>query len=118
MNVEMRNPEVGPEIQHSRPDPKIHGRKLTFALVGLGLGLFAAGLAPTPPATAAEVRVSHGLSLIGEPKYGPDFEHLDYVNPAAPKGGELRLFAIGGYDSLNPYIIKGVAAVARWMRRI
>ncbi len=86
------------------------GRKLTFPLVGLGLGMFAAGLAPTPPATAAEVRVSHGLSLIGEPKYGPDFEHLDYVNPAAPKGGELRLFAIGGYDSLNPYIIKGVAA--------
>ncbi len=86
------------------------GRKLTFALVGLGLCLFAAGLAPTPPAAAAEVRVSHGLSLIGEPKYGPDFEHLDYVNPAAPKGGKLRLYAIGGYDSLNPYIIKGVAA--------
>ncbi|MEE8546167.1 MAG: extracellular solute-binding protein, partial [Alphaproteobacteria bacterium] len=81
-----------------------------FPLVGLGLCLFAAGLAPTPRAAAAEVRVSHGLSLIGEPKYGPDFEHLDYVNPAAPKGGELRLYAIGGYDSLNREIIKGVAA--------
>jgi microcin C transport system substrate-binding protein len=78
---------------------------LALPLVGLCLALTA-----SVPAGAAEARVSHGLSLLGEPKYGPDFEHLDYVNPAAPKGGGLRLYAIGGYDSLNPYIIKGVAA--------
>ena len=68
-------------------------------------------LSLSPAALADEtVRTVHALSLIGEPKYGPNFEHLDYVNPDAPKGGELKLFAIGGYDSLNPFIIKGVAA--------
>ena len=49
----------------------------------------------------------HALSLIGEPKYGPDFEHLDYVNPNAPKGGQARISAFGGFDSLNPFISAG-----------
>ncbi|MGD9649395.1 MAG: extracellular solute-binding protein [Dongiaceae bacterium] len=52
----------------------------------------------------------HGLALHGEPKYGPDFKHLDYVNPNAPKGGLVRLAAIGTFDSLNPFILKGVPA--------
>ena len=56
------------------------------------------------------VTVSHALSLTGEPKYGAGFAHLDYANPAAPKGGDLRLYAIGSYDSLNPFIVKGVSA--------
>jgi len=60
--------------------------------------------------SAAKTSVSHALSLIGEPKYGPDFTQLDYVNPDAPKGGHVRLSAIGGFDSLNPYIIKGLPA--------
>jgi len=66
-------------------------------------------LAPVAGAGAAEVKVAtvHALSLIGAPKYGPDFKQLDYVNPAAPKGGELKLYDIGGFDSLNPFIIKG-----------
>src|SRR5262249_40881178 len=50
------------------------------------------------------------ISLHGTPKYPPDFQHLDYVNPDAPKGGEMRLAVAGTFDSLNPYIIKGVAA--------
>ncbi len=53
---------------------------------------------------------SHGLSLAGPLKYGPDFKHLDYVNPDAPKGGTLRLSAIGGFDNLNPYISRGNSA--------
>ena len=52
----------------------------------------------------------HGLAMHGAPKYAPDFKHLDYVNPDAPKGGTLRLSALGTFDSLNPYIVKGVAA--------
>ena len=58
-----------------------------------------------------KVTVSHALSLVGAPKYGPDFQWLDYVDPDAPKGGHLRRFSIGGYDSLNPFIIKGDPAV-------
>ena len=70
-----------------------------------------AGLA-WAPAAQENVTVSHARSLTGEPKYGPDFAHLEYVNPAAPKGGDVKLFSIGTYDSLNPFIVKGVAAAA------
>ena len=56
---------------------------------------------------------THGIAMHGAPKYGPDFQHLDYVNPDAPKGGELRRAVTGTFDSLNPFIIKGVAAPGR-----
>ena len=46
----------------------------------------------------------------GDVKYGPDFKHFDYLNPDASKGGEVRLAAIGTFDSLNPFILKGVPA--------
>ena len=64
------------------------------------------------PAFADDVKTvkSHALSLAGPPKYGPDFKHLDYVNPDAPKGGNVKLSATGGFDNLNPYISKGQAA--------
>src|SRR5512144_205828 len=52
----------------------------------------------------------HGAAMHGDPKYGPDFQHFDYVNPAAPKGGEVRFDAIGSFDTLNPFVIKGQAA--------
>lgn len=54
--------------------------------------------------------VSHGASLFGELKYPADFTHFDYVNPDAPKGGRLRLDAIGTFDSFNPFILQGTAA--------
>ncbi len=46
----------------------------------------------------------------GDPKYTPGFTHFDYANPDAPKGGTLRQAAIGSFDSLNPFAIKGKAA--------
>lgn len=64
-------------------------------------------LALTATATAQEAKRFEALSLVGEPKYKPGFKHLDYVNPEAPKGGQLRLHSIGGFDNLNPFIIKG-----------
>ena len=69
------------------------------------------GLAPAA-ALAAEVTVSHGTSLVGALKYGPDFTHFEYVNPDAPKGGEVRQSAIGSFDSLNPFILKGTPAAS------
>jgi len=45
--------------------------------------------------------------MYGEPKYGPDFLHFDYVNPDAPKQGSMRLGASGTFDSFNPYAVKG-----------
>ncbi|GLQ05422.1 extracellular solute-binding protein [Sneathiella chinensis] len=56
------------------------------------------------------VTKSHGLSLAGPLKYGPDFTHLDYANPDAPKGGSLKLSALGGFDNLNPFISRGQSA--------
>ena len=59
------------------------------------------------PAAADPV---HGLSLYGPPKYPANFQHFDYVTADAPKGGEIRLSAIGSFDNLNPFILRGQAA--------
>ena len=67
---------------------------LTSALVLLSCPVFAA------PAV-------NGIALHGDPKYKADFNHFDYVNPDAPKGGTLTLPGIGTFDSLNPFIVKG-----------
>ncbi|MBF8755769.1 extracellular solute-binding protein [Pseudomonas guariconensis] len=60
------------------------------------------------PAMAAP---QHALTLYDEPpKYPADFKHFAYVNPDAPKGGTFRQSSFGGFDSLNPFINKGVPA--------
>ncbi|MDP6704739.1 MAG: extracellular solute-binding protein [Alphaproteobacteria bacterium] len=56
-------------------------------------------------ATAAE---KHGFAILGSLKYGPEFEHFEYVNPNAPKGGEVVLWFQGTFDSMQPFILKGV----------
>lgn len=66
-------------------------------------------LAPAMP-LAAGAAESHGFSPFGELKYGPDFKNFDYVNPDAPKGGTVRLSAIGTFDTLNPFTLRGLAA--------
>jgi microcin C transport system substrate-binding protein len=54
---------------------------------------------------------AHGISMYGELRYPPDFQHFDYVNPDAPKGGNLRMgVAEETFDSFNPWIVKGNAA--------
>ncbi|MDX2096112.1 MAG: extracellular solute-binding protein [Alphaproteobacteria bacterium] len=59
---------------------------------------------------ADPARAAHGIALWGDLKYTPDFTHFDYVNPNAPKGGTFRLSTNIVFDSLNPFILKGVAA--------
>ncbi len=63
----------------------------------------------TEPASQA-VYKSHAIAMHGEPKYGEGFAHFDYVNPNAPKGGEIRLGARGTFDSFHQYIAKGTSA--------
>lgn len=87
---------------------KLSGSK---TILGAALLLAVIGI-DAAPARAENVEKTHALSLLGEPKYPPDFDHLSFVNPDAPKGGTLRLSAFGGFDSLNPYIPKGNAASA------
>jgi microcin C transport system substrate-binding protein len=52
----------------------------------------------------------HGASMHGDLKYGPDFEHFDYANPNAPKGGTITFAVTGSFDNLNPYIVRGTPA--------
>ena len=54
---------------------------------------------------------THGVSTFGDLRYGPDFEHLDYVNPDAPRGGEFSFAWSGSFDSMHPYTRNGRAAV-------
>ncbi|MBM3513214.1 MAG: ABC transporter substrate-binding protein [Alphaproteobacteria bacterium] len=74
------------------------------------LGLTAASLMIAPASALVRGKPVHGLSLYGEPKYGPDFKHFDYVNPNAPKGGTIRQDSFGTFDSFNPFIVKGTPA--------
>lgn len=67
----------------------------------------AIGVLALTPAHADDPKPQHGIAMHGDLKYGPDFKHFDYVNPNAPKGGQIRLGALGGFDSLNPFIVKG-----------
>ncbi|MCW5729302.1 MAG: ABC transporter substrate-binding protein [Alphaproteobacteria bacterium] len=67
-------------------------------------------LLPSGAGRAAEGPASHGLSAFGDLKYPADFRHFDYVNPRAPKGGELRLWSLESFDSLNPFVLRGVPA--------
>lgn len=78
--------------------------------IGAGFAVLAlAGWAVA--AKAQDTIVSHAITTFGDPpKYPADFQHLDYVNPDAPKGGEISIWTAGGYDSLNPYSVKGRAA--------
>lgn len=84
------------------------------ALLCLAAGPAFAQEPPSPPATAPQTappsgapKRHHALSLLGEPKFKEGFEVFDWVNPDAPKGGTLRAFAEGSFDSLNAFSVKG-----------
>ena len=61
---------------------------------------------PLPSVTAR----LHAFSVLGTPVLPDDFPYFPYVNPQAPKGGEIVLSAVGTFDSFNPFIIRGTAA--------
>jgi microcin C transport system substrate-binding protein len=95
----------------------------------LGSGLLAAlspildrfGLPVAGPARAQATTAvpdwQHALSLFGELKYPPAFKHFDYVNPRAPKGGSVRMIALGTFDNFNEAVagLKGSIAVGTGM---
>jgi microcin C transport system substrate-binding protein len=85
----------------------------------LGLGISAVGAAWLRPALAVDAGPqSHGLSVFGDLKYPPDFQHLDYVNLTAPKGGMFSTIpstrtynqSYQTFNSLNAFILKGEGA--------
>lgn len=60
---------------------------------------------------AQTIKENYAFAVIGEPKYAINFSHFDYVNPAAPKGGNITLSYIGTFDSFNRFALRGNAAV-------
>lgn len=70
--------------------------------MGIALGLILGG-------GVAGAEPTHGIAMYGEPALPPDFVSLPYVNPDAPKGGRIVFGESGGFDSLNPFILKGSA---------
>lgn len=53
---------------------------------------------------------NHGISTFGDLKYLQNFQHFDYVNPQAPKGGSVKFGVEGGFNSLNQFVLKGITA--------
>ncbi len=73
--------------------------------------LYAAGcVAGMALAGPLEAEPRHGIAMYGDPALPPDFVSLPYANPEAPKGGRIVFGERGGFDSLNPHILKGDAA--------
>ncbi len=83
---------------------------MTLKLTAILALIFIISTSSTFAQNGAEPTPQHAIALHGTPKYGPNFVHLDYVNPNAPKGGTLKSEVIGSFDSLNPFIIKGSTA--------
>jgi peptide/nickel transport system substrate-binding protein len=69
--------------------------------------MFLLGLASSP---AWGTQPMHGLAMHGMPKHPAGFTHFPYVHPDAPRGGRLTQGMLGTFDSLNPFIIRGVSA--------
>lgn len=76
----------------------------TLARLGAALALIVC--LPSHPLLA---QPAHGIAMYGEPALPPDFVSLPYANPDAPKGGRIIFGESGGFDSLNPFILKGNA---------
>ena len=68
---------------------------LTFGLLGLAIN--------------ANAEPRYAIAMAGDPALPPDFVSLPHVNPDAPKGGRIVFAQSGGFDSLNPHILKGRA---------
>src|SRR5712672_1859290 len=90
-------PSAGTAVQASRRTV-IRGALATLAAIGLGRNSARADVA------------HHAIAMHGEPAWPANFSHPSYANVAAPKGGQLTQGVLGTFDSLNPFIVKGLPA--------
>lgn len=93
---------------------------MTALKAGLAAGIREARAVAARLATAAAVTLTaaipvahaepaHGIAILGEPALDAGFTHFPYANPDAPQGGRVVYGEVGGFDSLNPHIVKGRA---------
>jgi microcin C transport system substrate-binding protein len=80
--------------------------------------LLLSGLLTPALADDGPVSRSNAIAVLGKPALPPDFPYFPYVDPNAPKGGDVTLASIGSYDSFNPFILRGTATggmVSPWV---
>ena len=83
------------------PNIRLYAARRALALAAVALSILLCGSVLAQ--AAGPGRISHAIAMHGAPALGPDFDHLPYANPSAPKGGVLHLGALGAFDNLNPY---------------
>ena len=94
--------------------PETHLRLLSLGFLCLLVLLLLVPASRAEETITEDLIVSHGYSFYGDLKYPEDFEHFDFVNPDAPKGGEISFAALGTFDSMNPYTVKGRRGQLSW----
>ncbi len=102
MTAPLAAPGMTPPLATSGLTPALAAPGMTPVLTAPGT---TAASAPGP-ATAAR---TDGLAVLGTPALPVGFAHFPYVNPDAPKGGEVSVSQLGTYDGFNPYILRGRA---------
>ena len=80
----------------------LSGPALARGLILLAAAALAGGALP------AHAQPRHAIAMHGEPALPDGFSHFRYANPAAPKGGRMVQGVLGSFDSLNPFIVKGL----------
>ena len=82
-----------------------HGSRASAAFaVAIVIGLAVDAGTPT------QAEPMHGIAMHGPPALPSGYPHFQHADPAAPKGGRITFASIGTFDSLNPFIVKGIAA--------
>ena len=87
--------------------------KLSMAiwlLASVGTGVAQTSPTSAAPNLTAEPTRTYGVSLLGSLSLPPDFKFFPFVNPDAPKGGDVALSSVGTFDNFNPFIVRGNAA--------
>lgn len=100
---------------HNRAEARALYEPASWKVIAALICLSIAALLAQAAVAEEKVIKSHGYSYFGDLKYPADYTHFDYVNPDAPKGGEISLSAPGTFDSMNPYSRKGRAGRLSWM---
>jgi peptide/nickel transport system substrate-binding protein len=87
--------------------PRLHAGTFARHLAALGVAMLIGGAL----SAYARGEPSHAIAMHGDPALPAGFSHFRYVNPAAPKGGRLVQGVLGSFDSLNPFIVKGLPPI-------
>jgi peptide/nickel transport system substrate-binding protein len=97
---------------HSSESKAVRRRRCALsylAISGFGCLMTALVLAVIHPASAQHAGAVHAIAMHGDPALADGFSHMPYANPDAPKGGGIVFGVAGTFDSLNPFIVKGIA---------